>query len=51
MTEFILLGNIAMQHSPNWLEWDAKQAVITNHKDANRNIHRPYRPGWEIMEG
>ena len=51
MTEFILLGNIAMQHSPNWLEWDAKQAVITNHKDANRNIHRAYRPGWEIMKG
>ena len=51
MTEFILLGNIAMQHSPNWLEWDTKQALITNHKDANRNIHRAYRPGWEIMEG
>ncbi len=51
MTEFILLGNIAMQHSPNWLEWDAKHAVITNHKDANRNIHRTYRPGWEIMQG
>ena len=51
MTEFILLGNIAMQHSPNWLEWDAKQALITNHTNANRNIHRTYRTGWEIMEG
>jgi hypothetical protein len=50
MTEFILLGNIAMQHSPNWLEWDAKKAVITNHKDANRHIHRTYRSGWNIME-
>ncbi len=51
MTEFILLGNIAMQHSPNWLEWDAKQALITNHTDANRNIHRTYRTGWDIMKG
>jgi predicted dehydrogenase len=51
MTEFILLGNIAMQYSPNWLEWDAKKVVITNHKDANRHIHRTYRSGWNIMEG
>ena len=51
MTEFILLGNIAMQQSPNWLEWDAKQARIPNHKDANRHIHRTYRSDWEIMEG
>jgi len=50
MTEFILLGNIAMQHSPDWLEWDAKKAAITNHKDANRHIHRTYRSGWNIME-
>ena len=50
MTEFILLGNIAMQHSPDWLEWDAKKAEITNHKDANRHIHRTYRSGWNIME-
>jgi len=46
-----LLGNIAMQHSPDWLEWDAKKAVITNHKDANRHVHRTYRSGWKIMEG
>ena len=51
MTEFILLGNIAMQHSPDWLQWDAKNARITNHKDANRHIHRTYRSGWKIMEG
>ena len=50
MTEFILLGNIAMQHSPDWLDWDEKKAVITNHKDANRHIHRSYRSGWKIME-
>ena len=49
LTEFILLGNIAMQHSPKWFEWDAKKAVITNHKDANRHIHRTYRSGWAIM--
>ena len=50
MPELILLGNIAMQHSPDWLDWDEKKAVITNHKDANRHIHCSYRSGWKIME-
>lgn len=49
LTEFILLGNIAMQHSPSWVEWDSRQAKITNHEDANERVHRSYRPGWEIM--
>jgi hypothetical protein len=38
-----------MQHSPDWLEWDAKKARVTNHKDANESIHRTYRAGWKIM--
>ena len=49
MTEFILLGNVAMQHSPDWLEWDAKKARVTNNKDANESIHRTYRAGWKTM--
>jgi hypothetical protein len=49
MTESILLGNVAMQHSPDWLEWDAKKAKITNDKAANEKIHRSYRTGWKIM--
>ena len=49
MTESILLGNVAMQNSPGWLEWDAEKAQITNDKAANDKIHRTYRAGWQIM--
>ena len=49
MTESILLGNLAMQNSPRWLEWDAEKAQVTNDKAANENIHRAYRAGWKIM--
>lgn len=49
LTEFILLGNIAMQHSPGWLEWDSKEAKIINNEEANERVHRSYREGWEIM--
>ncbi|MFP6873325.1 MAG: Gfo/Idh/MocA family oxidoreductase [Verrucomicrobiales bacterium] len=49
MTEFILLGNIAMQHSPNWLEWDAANLGFTNNDKANASVQRTYRSGWEIM--
>jgi hypothetical protein len=49
MTESILLGNVAMQHTPDWLEWDASKARVTNDKAANERIHRTYRAGWKIM--
>jgi hypothetical protein len=49
MTESILLGNVAMQHTPGWLEWDAKKAQVTNDEAANERIHRTYRTGWKIM--
>jgi len=49
MTESILLGNVAMQHSPGWLEWDAGKARVANDDAANEKIHRTYRAGWKIM--
>ena len=49
MTESILLGNVAMQHTPDWLEWDAKKARVTNNEAANERVHRTYRAGWKIM--
>lgn len=49
LTEFILLGNVAMQHSPDWLEWDADALRISNFEAANKKIHRAYRKGWEIL--
>ena len=49
LTETVLLGNLAMQHSPSWLEWDSRLGKVTNQKEANPNIHRQYREGWEIL--
>jgi len=49
LTEFILLGNVAMKHAKEWLEWDSKQARITNNDTANQSVRRKYRDGWEIM--
>ena len=50
LTEFILLGNIAMQHTPNWLEWDCEEAKIPNNDAASRHVHRTYRSGWEVLK-
>ena len=49
MTESILLGNVAMQNSPDWLEWNAANLGFTNNDKANASIQRTYRSGWEIM--
>ena len=49
MTESILLGNVAMQHSPDWLEWDAANLGFTKNDKANASFQRTYRSGWEIM--
>lgn len=49
MTEFILLGNIAMQHAPEELEWDSRNAQITNNAAANKHIQRIYRKGWKVL--
>ena len=49
MTAFVLLGNVAMQHSPGWLDWDSRNWRITNNEAANKEIDRVYRKGWEVM--
>lgn len=49
MTAFVLLGNIAMQHSPGWLDWDSRNWRITNNEAANKEVDRVYRKGWEVM--
>jgi len=49
MTESILLGNVAMQNSPDWLEWNAANLSFTNNDKANASVQRTYRSGWEIM--
>jgi predicted dehydrogenase len=47
LTEFCLLGNLA-QHAGlhNKVEWDGPNMKVTNLKDLNAWVNRPYRKGW-----
>jgi predicted dehydrogenase len=48
LTETILLGGVAA-HFPNQkLEWDQKNLVFKNSKQANGLLRRDYRKGWEV---
>ena len=47
LTETVLLGNVAYR-SGTKIEWDSKNLTVTNHKEANAFLKRPYRSGWEI---
>ena len=48
LTEAVLLGNIAVRHRGQTLEWYASEMKITNHSDANQWLRRDYRDGWDI---
>ena len=50
LSETVLLGNIAMQNSQEWLKWNSTLGKITNHAEANQRIQREYRDGWKILE-
>jgi hypothetical protein len=47
LTESVLLGCLATRF-PKKLEWDAEGLKVTNVKEANRFVRRPYRKGWEV---
>jgi predicted dehydrogenase len=47
LTEIILLGVIAQRFNTR-IEWDAKNAKITNHPELNAFIKEPVRQGWEF---
>jgi predicted dehydrogenase len=49
LTEFILLGNIAMRFPGTKLEWDSANLKFTNKPDANQYVSKEYRKGWEIV--
>jgi predicted dehydrogenase len=49
LTEFILLGNIAMRFEKQKLEWDGPNLKFTNKPDANKFVSKEYRKGWEIV--
>lgn len=48
LTEFILLGNVAMRAGKKKLEWDGPAFKITNDQAANTFLKMPYRQGWEL---
>ncbi len=50
LTEIILLGVLAQRFNTR-IEWDAKNARITNHPELNVFVKEPVRKGWEYGEG
>ncbi len=49
LTEIILLGVLAQRFNTR-IEWDAKNARITNHPELNAFVKEPVRKGWEYGE-
>ena len=47
LAETVLLGNVAYR-SGRKLEWDAAAGKVTNTRDADPFIRRPYRKGWKL---
>jgi len=49
LTEIILLGVLAQRFNTR-IEWDARNARITNHPELNVFVKEPVRKGWEYGE-
>ena len=48
LTEFILLGNIAILGQGKKLEWDGPGMKFTNAPDFNKHLKREYRTPWTL---
>jgi len=50
LTEMMLLGNIAvlMQEHYTKLLWNGEKMEFTNLPEANKYLHKEYRPGWSL---
>ena len=48
MTEVMAMGNLALRFPGVLLRWDAASRSFTNHPEANKYLHRPYREGWVL---
>jgi predicted dehydrogenase len=48
LTELVQLGNVAKRYPQNRLLWDGEKMEVTNHKEANEWVRRPYRKGWSL---
>ena len=50
MTEFILLGTVAMRCPKQTLTWNAKKMLVEGNDAANKCLRRTYRKGWETLK-
>ena len=50
LTEWIVMGNLALRFPGEKIEWDAKNMRVTNLKKANKHVMREYRKGWALPE-
>ncbi len=48
LTETMLLGNIAVRHHGERLEWDAARLRFSNSDAATALVSKKYRKGWEL---
>ena len=48
LTEFAMLGVIAIKMAGTKLEWDAPAMKFTNCPEANDYVQPPYRAGWTL---
>jgi hypothetical protein len=48
LTEFVLLGNVAIKFGGKKLEWDGAACAIKNSAEANASLKREYRKGWSL---
>jgi predicted dehydrogenase len=48
LTEFILLGNVAIKANGRKLEYDGRSGRITNDSEANEWLTKHYRQGWKV---
>jgi len=48
LTETAQLGNLAINSPNQTLNWDAPDFKIKNIPQANENLHKNYRTGWQI---
>jgi len=48
LSETVLMGNLAVRFPDRKLLWDGEKMEVTNDKDANAFVRRPYREGWTL---
>lgn len=50
LTEAVLLGLVSHRAGNKKITYDAKTGLVTNLKEANQFITKPYRKGWELNQ-